>query len=423
MSTNVERGVAPQRVDFAREDYLGAGTFGVTPTDPTFLKYSDRIANLSVTPSAMLQRRGGIGSADPVDFQRGPEENELAITYDLVKPISATGDAVYDGAERQGDEMLPDSHSIVMREDKTRISAGATVSGNVARPTRLYLYGRGGLISDGSIIGDASEQVPISVELSYALQYLRGFQIDQPTSGEGSVELLINSTDSSDTGLTVKVEDESGTGESVTLDSTDATTHVLTSNAYSDIDAVYVPGDNVGDIQVFVNSGTTTSPTVGDQLSTVYGETTYDGVESDYGIPPIEAGSRESVSALGSPENFLGSAIEADASPYPYQIQSVTVTFENNLEATELASGFGMHRAAGNRDVTWEATVFGERTSIDSLRQHFQNNTRTHTWSLTNSTLTLPDSHLTEPGEVAKEEGQAVMTIDNTWTAEGLTIS
>lgn len=424
MSTpNAERGIAPQRVDFARENYLGDGEFGVTPTNPEFLKYSDNITNLNLSPSAALERRGGIGSADPRSFERGPESHEVAVTYDLIKdPTVATGDALYDGLARQGDELLPDSHTILTREDKTQVGADATVSGNTARPTRLYLYGRGGLISEGAMQGNPSEQQPISVELTYTFQYLRPQQIDQPTSGEAPTYLTLRSTDASDTSLAVEIEDEgAGTSETVNLDSGDATSIVSTSNEYADVDAIYVSGENAGDVVVSINDGSDTSPTEGDEIARVFGTASYDGVESDYGVPVIGTGSRETVGSLGAPENFIGTAIQADQSPYPYRIQSINLSVANNLESTEVADQFGMHMIPGNRELTWDATMFGETASIDSLQAHLQNEARDMDWPLTSGTIRLDQTRLQSPGEVAKEEGQAVMTVENGWTAEGLT--
>lgn len=422
---NAERGISPQRVDFAREDYLGTGTYGVTPDNPSFQKYSDNIRNINATPEAVLERRGGIGSADPRSFERGPESHELTITYDLVKWFgSSTGDAAYDGIERQGDELLPDSHSFLMREDKTTVQSDNTVAGNTSRPTRLYLYGRGGLISEGTIQGNPSEQQPITAELTYSFQYLRAVQIDQPTSSEADTLLAVESTDSGDTDVAVDIESEGGsTSETVTTDSSDATTAVSTSETYGDVDGIYVSAETTGDILVSVNTGSATSPTAGDTLAEIYGTSTYDGVESDYGVPVIGTGSRESVSSLGSHENFIGDTIQADSSPYPYQIQGIVLTFSNNLEETEVADQFGMARHPGNRELTWESTIFGENASIDALQAHFQNTTRNLSWQMDGGTVTLDNTHLVEPGEVAKEEGQAVMTVENAWTAEGITFS
>lgn len=424
---NAERGVAPQRVDFVREDYLGSGTFGVTPTDPSFLKYSDAINTLNITPSAVIERRGGLGTADPVDFQRGPESHEIVVGYDLVKQINASGDASYDGLARQGDELLPDSHSLLVREDKTQVQSGATVAENTSRPTRLYLYGRGGLVNEGMLAGNPSEQQPVVVELTYIFQYLRAFQIDQPTSVEAPTEVVVKSTDSGDTGVAVEIEgtDDTDTyaSETVTTDASDGTTIVSSTTTFQNIDVVYVSAANVGDIEVAINTGSQTSPTEGDTIAKVFGETTYSGVESDYGVPPLGSGSREDTSTLGAPENFIGDTIQADSSPYPYQIQAINLTWENGLEETAVSDQLGRALHPGNRTLNWESTIFGENASIDALQAHFQNSSRNMTWTLDNTTIDLSNTRLVEPGEVAKEEGQAVMTIENRWVAEGLTLS
>lgn len=418
MSTRAESGLRDQRIDFARE---GDNNFGGALADPSFLKYSDTVNSLSATPEAVLEERRGLGSADPADFQRGPESHEVTINYDLVKWFSATGDAAYDGLVRDADNLLPDSHTLLVREDKGSVPAEHTVAGNASYSTRIYLVGRGGLIDEVAITGDPSDSQPISVELTYLYQYLRTFQIDQPGS---STYLTLRSTDSGDTGLAVEVESEGGTtSETVSLDGSDATTVVSTSNQYGDVDGFYVSSEHAGDIVLSINDGSDTAPTEGDEISRLPGTTTYGGGEYDYGVPVLGTGSRETVGSLGSPETFIGDRIGRYSTPMPHEINSATLTVSNNVEETEVASGYGMSLHPGNRNITLEPTLFSENTTYDLVTEHLQNNAQNMTWEMTGGTLTLNSAVLSEPGEIAKEEGQAVMSVESVFTAAGISIA
>lgn len=414
MSTNAESGLRNQRIEFARES-----TFGAAPADPSFLKYSDTISSFSATPEAVLEERRGLGSPDPADFERGPESHEVTVSYDLVKWFSATGDAAYDGLVRDADNRLPASHSLVAREDKGAVPAEHTVSGNASYATRIYVVGTGGLVDEVAITGDPSDSQPVQIELTYTYQYLRPYQIDQP---DAATDVVVSSTDAGDTGVSVTIEDEgAATSETVTTDGTDGTTLVQTTATFGDIDAIDVAGDHVGDIEVAINSGSDTTPSAGDTLAVIAGSANYGGVESDGGVPALGTGSHE---ALGSPspETFIGDRILRGTNPFIHEINSATLTVSNNVESMEVSDGFGMSLHAGNRNVTMEATMFGENTTYDMVSDHLQNVANDIDWEMTGGTLTVDQSRLTSPGDVAKEEGQAVMTTDNEFTGEGITI-
>lgn len=418
---NPESGLRDHRVEFIRESDLG-----VVPEDPEVLKYSDTISEVSWSPDSTNEPRRGLGDADPTDFIRGPETHEVTVAYDLVKwfldESGTAKDASYDGMARDEDNLLPNSHTFLDREDKGSIQSENTVSGNTSRATRIYTVARGGLVDEVSVAGDPSDSQPLTVELSYVFQKVRSYQIDQP-DGNQLVGAKSSSTEDTSQTLTVEGEDDSGSYTTETI-SLDGDTPVGGTTSFAAIDAVHLDQEAQGDVTLFVNEGTESSVTEGDDLAVIAGVETYNGVEGDLGVPGKGSnGSREDASSLGEPETFLGDVIQRSGSPVPHEIQSMTVTVANNVETTERAEGFGLSLFPANRNITAEATMYGETTTHDLLVDHLENNQMDFTWEMDNGTVTLTNTALTDPGERAAESGQAVMTTDNTFTATGINFS
>lgn len=416
-----EAGLRNKRLNFIRES-----EFGVWGADPSMLLYSDSINSFAWTPTATLEARRGVGDADPTDHVRGPENHAFTINYDLVKALTATNDAAYDGLARDSDNLLPNSHTIVERADANgNVAAESTHEGATARPQRTYAVAQGAYIDTADVVGDPSAAQQVQPELNYSVQYMRVYKFDQPVSGDTlPTELVVKSTDAADTSTTVTIEDEgAANAEDVTLDGSDATTLVSTTQTYSDLDAVEVTADHAGDIEVAINTGTATAPTEGDTLAVIGGSNTYGGGYSDDGVPALGAGSRESVGSLGSPEQFIGDTISRGGSPIRHEIASATLSVANNIETQSRKAEYGMTLHPGNRDLSLSATMYGEDTSYDSLVQHLQNTQQDIVWTLDNSTVTIEQAALTTPGDRAAEEGSAIMTVENEFMAEGVTLA
>lgn len=411
----VESGLRNYRIDFARED-----TFAEIPDAPEFLKYSGVISEFSWEPDETTDERRTLGSADPQEFQKGVESHEISIVYDLHKWLTSGGsphDAAYDGLARDSDNLLPNSHLIVAREDKGAISADATVNGSTEKATRLYTVGQGGLVSEVSIIGESDDTTVAQVELSYMVHKGRSYQIDQP---DASTEIAAQSTDAGDTSQTLTIENEDGS-TSVDL-ALDGTTTVNTTETFSDIDALQLDAETVGDVEVHAYDAT--NSTVEDQLSVIPGSDSYAGIAGDLGVPAVSGGSREDDSALPSSyEHFAGGGITRDGTEYPHDISSATFVAENDIEEIELAENIGMALYPGNRELSMEANMFGEQASHDSLVEGLQTIEAPTTWSLDSGDLVLEASVLNEPGERAVETGEAVLTVENVFRGQGVNIT
>lgn len=412
---NPEGGLRNHRTEFVRET-----TFGTTPTDPSFLKYSTTVTNFAWQSDSINEPRRGLGSADPHEFLKGPETHEITVTYDMVKWLTdGSGnaeDAAYDGITRDADQLLPNSHTIVDREDKQSIDTNQTVSGNASYDTRIYTVAKGAYIDEVALTGDPSDSQPVTVELTYLAQKARSYQIDQPDS---TTYIGFKSDDTNDTSQTITIEDDSGATEDVTLDGTNL---VSTTSQYDSIDGLELSAETDGDITTVINTGDDASPTEGDALAVFSGKTTYNGVEGDLGVTPVGSGSHESLSDPAA-EVFIGDTIDQAGSPFPYEIPSATFTVENNVNEQERSSGYGMALHPGNREISMEATMFGESMTHGNLVDHLTNTAKNITWTLDGGSIQLDNAILDEPGERAAEEGQAVMTTDNTFLGDGVTLS
>lgn len=408
------------RTEFIREDELG-----VVPTAPTIYPYSSTVLNFNWSAGDVTHDpRQGLGRANPHEFVRGPETHEVTVQYELerwfVDDAGDPLDAAYDAIMRTATNAIPNSHTVQHRTTFGAVSAGETVSGNTSRPTRLYTVGTGGYVSEASIVGDPSENQAVTVELTYTFQYVRPYQVDQPDALSG---LTVRSTDPADTDLSVTIESDGGTtSESLTTDSADATTVVASSNDYDSIDAVYVPDEHVGDIVVSLNEGDSTAPTEGDALAEIFGSNRYNGVESDSGIVPVDAGTRNT-DGIGTPETFIGDSIDKGTDPIAYEVNAMELGVENSVESTERMSGFGMALSVGDQTITATTTEFGQTTAHQSFEDAMTGAAFDIPWQMDGGTLTVTGTVLDEPGERALEEGQAVMTVENGRIGTGITLA
>lgn len=414
MPTKSEGGLRNHRIEFIRES-----TTGTVPTDPAWNLYSDTVRSVEWGPDTQIETVRGIGDAAPSQFFKGPETHELTVTYDLQQK-SGTGDTLYDGTSsndaaydgmvRDSDQLLNETHSFVDREDKTSISAEETINGSTSLDTRVYTVGKGGYISEVTLTGDPGSDQPIQVELTYQFEKIRSYQIDQPSSG---TTLDVSSSDSNDTSQTLTIEDEgAGTTEDVSLSGTST---VSTSSSFSDIDALELDSETAG--TVTVNDGT-------NDLAKIDGSSSYSGIEGDLGVPALGS-SGSHASAIGeSFEVILGDSIEQPSgTDLAYDVNSVEFTVSNNIEQMNRTDSLKQRLFPGGQDIEVTATILGETESHNQILDHLQVSTNNVRWTISGGYVEATSASLTDPGSRTVESGQAAMTLDNTFTGQGVTIS
>lgn len=423
--TEEEGGIRPQRVEFVRES-----TIGEMEADPAWNVYSDNMQTLDWSPTPGTEPRRGLGDIDISEVFTGPEAHEVTVSYDLQQALLSGGsplDAAADAIERNSDNSLANTHQMVAREDINQIPA-SEAWGSTIRDTRLYLVMLGGFIGTATLTGDPGSDQPVVVELSYTAEKVREYQIDQPTSSEEPVGITFESSDAGDTSQTVTIQgtdtSDANQEEDVSLN---GTTVVATSNDYKTIDAVQLDASTAGDVTVSINDGTSTSPTAGETLTVLRGSDYFgwagDAGEGNLGIPALGSGSRASALA-SSYEQILDDTLERPSgTDVAFELNSLEFTCENNLDTRERIGTPRMGISAGGRDVTISATVLGPTESMQSAEQALASRENNLIWTLTNSTIQLDDAVLTDFGGISKEVGQAAMSLDNTFTGQGVTVA
>lgn len=412
-----ESGLRFDRCWWIRED-----TNGVTPADPNWNIYSDRLIETEGDLNPGLERLDALGTPDPIDFGRAVEENEVTITYSLQQAlVDGTGepvDAAYDAFARNEAGQIPNTHTMVGRDNNP--SPGPNDPDGAAGQRR-YLVMQGGK-ANVTMEPDASEADPVPVELTYMAERVRSYHIYQPDT---ATNVAVQSTSTDDTTIDVTIESE-GAAESETL-TLDGTTVVGGTVSFPDIDAVELSAPATGDVTVHINDGDAASPVAGSTLMTLDGGESYatDGgsLEGDTGVPALGAGTAPT--ALGTPfEDFGGDIFTFDfpgSAPSP-DLQNITVEVDNGLEARPRQESYQPAIEEGNREVTIETNVVGERASHDMLRSAYLNNPSDIGWTLSNTKFTFPSARNTEPPAFARESEEAYAEVDGTWESEGVTL-
>lgn len=414
---STEAGLRNHRVEWVEgtEDASGDEQ---APANPSWNLFSDRVRSFEWDGDPGVEQARGLGDADP-ENEKTVEEHSLTVTYDLQQSLVSGGnpqDAAAYGVMRDADNYLHGHHTVVARQELGSVVAGETVNGSTAKDGRLYTVMTGGYVDEVTLSGDPGSQGPIAVELTYEAVMVRSYRVDQPGS---STALDVASSDAGDDSQTVVIEDDSGATEDVSLNGT--TTVTTTKTDWTSIDAIYVtdgsgnPADHDGTITV--------SESGSDDLATIAGTTDYDGQDSDYGIPATGTGSHASAIG-GSYEKFIGDTIERPAGTnLAYDVNSLELSVSNNTERTIREDSFAQRVHVGGRDTEVTATVVGPVESHEAVMDAVQTVKNDLVWTLTNTTITVTNATVTDPGSRAPDAGQAAMTLDNTFTGEGVTLA
>jgi hypothetical protein len=410
-----EGAIRSQRVEFVREV-----TRGDFPTSPAFELYSMNITGLSWSPSPGVNERRGIGGPDIHTFHKGPEEHELTVEYDLQRWLTDGGgnpnDAAYDGVARDSNNDLPNTHSVLVREVNEGVPADETVdayaetgysSGNpTTKDTYLMLVGIGGYIDEVTFSGDPGSEQPVTVELSYQFQKVREYQIDQP---DGTLTVHNDGTRSVDVTL---ANADGSTSNQLTVAAGGSSTTVV---AYDELEAVDLSRDVDGPVTV-VDNGT------GEAIAVIRGSDHYGGVEGDLGTPSVGGGSH--AGALASPyETILDDSIERPVGErIAFEINSVEFTVSTELDTRERIGTLAMGISAGDRTVETTATIVGPTESVQQADEALGVAGANVRWRMDGGNLQANNATLPDVPGVDKSEGEAAMSLDNTFRGEDVTI-
>lgn len=432
MPSNVESSVRRTDTYFARET-LDSNANPQTPTDPTFNLYSTVVNSEEIEPSAEFDNRLGLGNYLPVEKKRQQETHELTVAYDLQRfPVDASGnpqDAFADVVLRDIDNRIENTHTFLEVSKKETIlpestwhyryfsdeelgntHPSGTDPGATSKPTRTEHYGRGCIAEEATMELAPEDASVISSELQYVAHKFRRYQIDQPAATE---TIAVKSTNSADTGATVDIETTDGaTSESLTLDSSDATVLVTSSNTYGSL-RVSLPTDISGDLEVYTYDSTNA---VAKQLLTVIrGADARDGIEGDRGVPLVGAGTFKDDSSLGDGIPALGSNLSWDGHPAAENVSSTTITGENEVETNATDSGLVPDIHTGSTTISLESTVFGETESPQMFDDYLYGREGVLSFAIEGGSVDIPRAYISDGGTTEKEAGSAVMQVEVTW--------
>lgn len=376
---------------------------------------SDNVTNFEWSPSPGVSLRRGNGTADVVEVHNGPEEHEVTVEYDMQQfPVDGSGNAQsldgYGILRVSPNNSLPSTVAFMRREEKSDLSPNQTINGATSKSSRIFVVMKGGKIDEVEYSGDPGSEQPITVSVTITAEKVREYQIDQPDSGQ---TLDIASSDANDT-MDLTLEDEGGnTTETISLN---GTTTVTTTGSFSDIDAAELSADPQGDITISGSSS-------GDTLAVIRGADFYGHGEGDLGVPALEGGSQPS--ALGtSYETILGDQLERPSGTgVAMELNSVAFTVSNNVGTRERVSTPRMASSADDRNVEVTATIVGESESVKSAEEALAAVEQNVRWTLDGGYLQADNAPLTDFGGVTDESGESAMSLDNTFTGQGLTVS
>jgi hypothetical protein len=393
-ATNPDSGIRDHRVEFVRED-----SPGVTPTDPSWNRFSDTLETALVTEAdVQIEAQRGVGDYEVQNHFAGPEDHSASIQYHMQKfftdgsgnALDAAGDAIL----RASNGGVQNTHTIVDRAD---------LGG-----TRTYVVAKGAYPNLDELSGDPGSGLPISVSLSYEVKSARMYKVGQPSSES----LTVASTDAGDTTQTLTIESDKGTTtEDVSLD---GTTDVTTTESFDSIDALELDSETVGDVVVSDSSG--------EELARLNGSDSYDVAGGDLGIPALGSGSHPG--PIGSSyESFLDDEITKGGSNLAAEVRSATFSVSNNYDKSGVMGSNEQAIHIGQQDIEFSGTVAGNFQGHESLTDHIETNEFDLEWQFDAGTVTFHDAVLTSPGEVGPEAGSVISTQDNTFTAKAISFT
>lgn len=420
----VESGVSRQEFYFVRETTDSAGD-PVAPSDPTFLLYSSAVQNFSAEGNPNYEARSGLGEWIGQDKTRQQEDNTLSVSYDLEKFfVDGSGnanDAFYDISKRNIDNQVEATHSVLRVEEFDELAAENTVHfryfeelGNThpatdpeasPRATRKETYGRGCIPEEGVLTANPGDSATVGIEMSYIPTKLRPYQFDQP---ESSQTLHVRSSDPNDTGIDVEVETAAGsTTEVVTLDGSDATTPVSTTESYGSLRA-NVSADQQGYIEIYADDAGSPAQL----LAVIPGKDARDGIESDNGPPLVGSGSFEDASATGIGSGVpaaLAGDITFDGNSAAQYIGELELTVSNEVSDQTTSEGLTKFINAGGAEISLSSTVFGETENVDNWKRMLKGSEGELSLPLAAGDVDIPRTYVDEFSEEV-EAGSSVAT-------------
>jgi len=397
MSTNrapIESGLQDIRLEWVEET-----TPGETPADPAWNKFTaaDLVADVSVSPEPQYEQRQALGFIDAQSNDRGAEAASATIGYHMGQfPVDASGnvqDPIAYPIVHDGETDYP-SLTVVARRD---VQAGGSDGGGF----REFAVVTGARPTSASFDGDASNPMPLPQELSMECERARVYVISQPSS---STELVVRSTDDSDTNDVTLESEDASTTETVTLPGT-ATNTVTTTATFDDLDAIDVSGDHAGDITVGTDDGSgNIDVELTEHVIAGSGDSAADSIDSEFGIPALGSGSHASAITEEGPQ-FIETTFEVSGTPIAPNLHTLGLSVERDVSRSAQQTTRREVVDVGARSISVDVTASGEHQSATQIRNAFNTaefGTITYTFD---SGETIDLNNVQQTGPPAYERG------------------
>jgi len=126
-------------------------------------------------------------------------------------------------------------------------------------------------------------------------------------------------------------------------------------------------------------------------------------------------------------QTVLSAAVTRGGSALAENVMGISFEVNNNLEMNGVVGTRKKDISPGNRDMTFNGTVFGTKASHDDIVAHLQATEADMVWTFTGGatarTVTLGAAALTEPGDRQYNKGEATMRRGNVFEAKTIVIT
>jgi len=158
-------------------------------------------------------------------------------------------------------------------------------------------------------------------------------------------------------------------------------------------------------------------------LFRMWGSESYEGIESDLGIPVLPISGDRRTDHAGAEQRFLNNTVTWGGPTLADKINSLELEVSNNIDSQAFLNSLGEDLGAGGRDIVITSTVFGRTTSHDNIDAALQGLIADIVWNLTDSTLTARNAIITDPGSRARDEGNVFANQDVEFTGKTIEVS
>jgi hypothetical protein len=421
-----EGGLRPHRLWFVRED-----SEGVAPSDPDWNLYSDAVNGFDPDVDPGVDPQMVLGDPDPQEFFAGTMAPTLTVAYDLqqksgagntfVDGSGAPNDAATDGFQRNSDNEIQNTHTILRRMTQSGIKGSNTVNGSTSKDTRQYMVFLGAH-PDPTLVHDPSEATPVGIEIDYTCEKAEIHQIDQPP--DAGRQIAVKSTDSGDTSQTVTIQGtddgDNAAEEDVPLN---GTTLEDTDTSFTAIDAVELSAEAAGTVEVYEDDDSANdSVTQGDQLMAIKGQNDYDHGEGDLGAPALGTGSEPS--GIDQPhETPHGTTINrAGGTALSEEVMTADIAASNNFTDDSRTAGPRPLVVAEGREATADVTITGETEYRDKITDALQTSFDNFVYDLDGGGITLDDAAVLEATH-SEDTEQGYFEVDVSLRGQEVTLS